>query len=357
MGFEAIRSCPGRGAWAESVELKKVKQTMAETAMKQFVFAAIVMCLMSVPAGYGTDSKQKQEQPSKACASSEPAVAAETEVADEPKEIAARFREYLAGLDKLRVESKQRISYLKLEKMPQEADSLEKLADAPERDARKAMEKYADQIVSVDVKIIADMTRDSYTVTMWKGQDPRPISIVTLGEQHGVPYITERQWYPILDDYREVSYPSPRASGYDDPALHSVMFSEIESRVCVTAEFFHTWLGDSIQAEMFERNIESAVIVDEAPVEVDANAIRLHRNVYEKENDNAYRSSNQFFLVDSGSAELSAWRTELVSLDFDKPKYNYMIVERNYSYSTDLTESGPPCGIGFTTPSSTENGK
>jgi hypothetical protein len=156
---------------------------------------------------------------------------------DDPAELAARMRAYLAGLDELTVDSRQRVSYLNLDDL-----TPEELA-APEKNAVKAMQMHPDKVVSVDVRIHAEMTPDSFTVTVWRGNEERPVAINSLALRDGVPFITERQWHLILGDYREVSYPSPHPYGYDDATLESVLFGEIPSRVCATAEFFRTWLG------------------------------------------------------------------------------------------------------------------
>jgi len=253
-----------------------------------------------------------------------------------PEQLAERMRQYLVGLDKLRVESEQRVSYLRLENMPAEA-----LPDGPPRDARKAMEMFPDRVQFVDVRIVADMTHDAYTVTMWRGDEERPISIVTLAPRDGVPYVTERQWYPVLNDYRELSRPSPLPYGYEEPAIQSCMFSSIDDRVCATAEFFTTWQGQSAAGEWLDRIVAWGDFVPDAKAK-QAACVRLHRPVYagERMNGNGYSSCDQFFLVRSGPPLLQEWIDELAALRFDTSVFRYMIVERRYRYFTDESDTG-----------------
>jgi len=294
------------------------------------IVAIVLSALLSASAA-GADEVENTPAPPASTLAGE----ASTETtAETPKQLAERMRKYLVGLDKLRVESEQRVSYLRLENMPPEA-----LPDGPPRDARAAMEMFPDRVVSVDVRIVADMTHDGYTVTMWRGEEERPISIVTLAPKDGVPYVTERQWYPVLNDYRELSRPSPHPFGYDDPAIQSGLFSSIDDRVCATAEFFRTWLGESVVGEGHHEIVGWANIIRDAEAQ-QAGCIRLHRPVYEDNEQNKYLKSDQYFLVRSEPPLLREWSSNKVALHFDRHLFKYMIVERRYRYFTDESDTG-----------------
>jgi hypothetical protein len=288
---------------------------------------AVVLSALLSASGAGADEVENSQAP---LAGGEAGTSA---VAETPEQLAERMRVYLAGLKKLRVESEQRVSYLRLENMPPEA-----LPDGPPRDARKAMEMFADRVVSVDVRIVAEMTHDSYTVTMWRGDEERPISVVTLAPKDGVPYVTERQWYPVLNDYRELSRPSPHPYGYGEPAIQSCLFSSIDDRVCATAEFFTTWLGESAAGKWLDRIVARGKFLPDGEAEL-AGCVRLHRPVYEREDESRYLSSNQYFRVRLEPPLLDEWNSEKVAVHFDTAIFKYMIVERRYRYATDGNET------------------
>jgi hypothetical protein len=258
---------------------------------------------------------------------------------EDPTELAARMRACLAGLDELTVDSRQRVSYLNLDDL-----TPEELA-APEKNAVRAMQMHPDKVVSVDVRIHAEMTPDSFTVTVWRGNEERPIAINSMAVRDGVPYITERQWHPILGDYREVSYPSPHAYGYDDATVQSVLFENIHSTVCATAEFFHTWLADTGQADTFEQIIAEAKIIH-APLETAApGSLRLHRRPYKGDREGGFSSCDQYFMLSLEPPLLLEWSDELVALKYDKSVFAYMTVERTYSYPATRSESEHRSGI------------
>jgi hypothetical protein len=295
---------------------------------------AVVLSALLSASGAGADEVENSQAP---LAGGEAGTSA---VAETPEQLAERMRVYLAGLKKLRVESEQRVSYLRLENMPPEA-----LPDGPPRDARKAMEMFADRVVSVDVRIVAEMTHDSYTVTMWRGDEERPISVVTLAPKDGVPYVTERQWYPVLNDYRELSRPSPHPYGYGEPAIQSCLFSSIDDRVCATAEFFTTWLGESAAGKWLDRIVARGKFVPDGEAEA-AGYVRLHRPVYagERMNGDGYSSCDQFFFVRSDPPLLQEWIDELAALRFDTSVFRYMLVERRYRYFTYDNEANEAPG-------------
>lgn len=254
-----------------------------------------------------------------------------------PAELAEKFRTSLASLDRLEVRSEQRVSYLRREIDPERDDG----GQGPQRSALAAIADHKDEVAAVDVRIWATMTRDSYLVRMWKGEMSQPVTEVSLTVDDGVPTIVERQWYPVLDDYRTTKYPSPHRCGYDDPTLPSSLFEELKTNVCATAEFFQRWLGDdSNEADGLRDIVALATLV---PVQAETyrgkRAYRLKRQPYERDEPELYRSGLQTFWIDAESYLLVGWRSENVSIHHDDYAA-YLVVERHYDYPKLTAQRG-----------------
>lgn len=254
-----------------------------------------------------------------------------------PTELAEKFRSSLASLDNLEVRSEQRVSYLRRKIDPERDDG----GRGPQRSALAAIADHKDEVAAVDVRIWASMTRDSYLVKMWKGEMSQPVTEVSLTVDEGVPTIVERQWYPVLDDYRTAKYPSPHRCGYDDPRLPSSLFDGLTTNVCATAEFFQRWLGDdSNEADGLKKIVARATLV---PVQAETyrgkRTYRLKRQVYERDEPELYRSGLQTFWIDAESYLLVGWRSENVSIQYDDHA-GYLVVERHYDYPKVTAQRG-----------------
>lgn len=225
-----------------------------------------------------------------------------------PAEIAGRFRDTLSRLDRLAVVATQQVSLVRHalsddeSDAPLETNALQAIADG------KAVE-------SVEVKVAASMTRESFEVKMWKSGLLHPALELSLVLNDGTPTVTERHWYPVWNRYREVAYSSPHPAGIDSLAVQSSLFNELKSTVCATAEFFHTWLGDSPQAD----DLQSAIGQSTSAVSELLNGervYRLTRPVYERELPQHYRSRRDTFWVSAESNLLVRWRKELIDMNY-----------------------------------------
>lgn len=288
--------------------------------MKQMLFFAVCFTLIITADSYSQDADLPQGR---------------SEMT--PAALAEKLRTRLASLEHLDVRAEQRVSYLRREIDPQRGDA----GQGPQRNALAAIADHKDEVAAVDVRISASMTRDSYLVKIWKSEMSQPVTEVLLTTDDGVPTIVERQWYPVLDDYRTAKYASPYRTGYDDPALQSCLFQELETSVCATAEFFHTWLGDdTYQADSFQQIVALATLV---PVEAETyrgkRTYRLKRQAYQIDEPERYLSCFQTFWIDAESYLLVGWRTELVDIQYDDHAA-YQVVERHYDYPTPTVEPG-----------------
>lgn len=301
--------------------------------MKQMLFFAACFCTLIITAdSYSQDADLRQGR-----SEMTPAVLAE------------KLRTSLASLEHLDVRAEQRVSYLCRGTDAGGGDD----GRGPQLNAMVAIADHKDEVLAVDVRISASMTRDSYVVKMWKGEMSQPITEVFLTTDDAVPTIVERQWYPVLDDYRTAKYVSPHRTGYDDPVLQSCLFQELETSVCATAEFFHTWLGDdSYQADAFQQIVALATLVPaQSEMYQGRSTYRVVRQAYERDEPELYRSNLQTFWIDSESYLLVGWRTELVDIQYDDHAA-YQVVERHYDYPTPTVGPGerfPSVPVGSTT--------
>lgn len=240
----------------------------------------------------------------------------------EPKDIADQFRARLANTRALTVESKQRISTVK-------RTLASTTIETSERDAEAAM-AGKDDVTRVNVRINAEMTKNSFHIKMWKEGLEQIATELSLARVDGVPTMTERHWYPVLNDYRTATYPSERPDGIGDLAIQSCIFSDMPTKVCATAEFFGNWLGESWQSDIFQQNISQAEFVREELYN-EKPAYCFKKIAYQGESDTGYQSRVDWYWVCPERHLLLAWRYDLVSV---RPGLYaaYLIRQGDYEY-------------------------
>lgn len=196
---------------------------------------------------------------------------------------------------------------------------------------------------SVTVNISADMKEKSFVVKMTK-VDPQgsaaaqPNLILVLEEKGGKAVFTEKHWYEKELEYRTVSYEIPDSSGVHSLEVDSALFSSLQTRVCATAEFFHTWLDQPYLVDGFINVMCEAVSVTDEKYQdkrkelypEGRDAYRLNRPVYDTVTKKGRSSRTDTFWFDKTSLMLIGWKSELLSTN--NGVEHSQLVERSYSY-------------------------
>ena len=160
-----------------------------------------------------------------------------------------------------------------------------------------------------------------------------------------MPTITERQWYPVWNKYREAVYPAPQPDGITDWGIQPCLFDEIKIYVCASAEFFKTWLGASWQADSFKSMLAESTHVEMCEYQGEA-AFCLTRPCHEKQEANRYRSRVDTFWITQDKQRLLGWRSEGVDIRYGE-FVGYLVVDRHYNYRDCNAEIHVSEGNGF----------
>lgn len=250
------------------------------------------------------------------------------------EEVADRFLARLDQIDRLTVVSEQQVSYL--------TRPLSKDDPSPSKDAYSAITTANRDVATVSLRITASMTRQGYDVKMWRSDIQQPVTELTLAPVDGFPTVTERQWYPVLNQYRTATYPSPSDSGIGDYAHQSCMFDALRTRVCATAEFLNNWLGgrQSFQPDAFHIMMGKATLAGMENIG-EHSCYRLFEPVYEDSLEDKYLSRKNTFWVDSDSQMLVRWRIEYVSIRYGESA-SYQLIDATYEYPDLATRQIKP---------------
>jgi hypothetical protein len=264
------------------------------------------------------------------------------------EELSRRASERAWSIRSMNVESDQTISFLRITRSDLQQVGL----TAFPTDGREAIRLFKEKAQSAQVVIKAAMDRRRFDVRMWNRGHDRMITRYVIERIEDAAVIREKQWYPIQNDYRTVTY---TVDPGDNPPLvegrlESCLLDAVEESSCALGNFEAHWLPEDRNGSGFLTNLvfhavgRAETVVEAKDEESGEISYLLRRVVYDTQNDvegePQPRQNCRYDLttLDAASMDITARTLVLASIRPDK-QGAYILVECQYQYTNVLTDS------------------